>query len=97
MGRAVFTGRVTLSGHVLPKIDPLMIAQGRTTIALLILAPLLLLRNRTALRVRGSHLLQFLPLGILGLAASNYFYYLAIERTSATISMPLASMPNHSR
>ncbi len=89
MGRAVFTGRITLSGHVLPKIDPLMIAQGRTTIALLFLAPILLLRNRSALHVRGSHLLQFLPLGILGLAASNYFYYLAIERTSVATAIVL--------
>jgi drug/metabolite transporter (DMT)-like permease len=89
MGRAVFTGRITLSGHVLPKIDPLMIAQGRTTIALFVLAPLLLLRNRQAFRVRGSHLLQFLPLGILGLAASNYFYYLAIERTTVATAIVL--------
>ena len=89
MGRAVFTGRITLSGHVLPKIDPLMIAQGRTTIALLVLVPLLVLRNRQALRVRRSHLLQYLPLGILGLAASNYFYYLAIERTSVATAIVL--------
>jgi DME family drug/metabolite transporter len=89
MGRAVFTGRITVSGQVIPKIDPLMIAQGRTTIALLFLAPILLLRNRSALRVRGSHLLQFLPLGILGLAASNYFYYLAIERTSVATAIVL--------
>ena len=89
MGRAVFTGRITLSGHVLPKIDPLMIAQGRTTIALLVLAPILMLRNRSALRVRGFHLLEYLPLGILGLAASNYFYYLAIERTSVATAIVL--------
>ncbi len=89
MGRAVFTGRITLSGHVIGKIDPVMIAQGRTTIALLLLAPFLLLRNRSALRVRASHLLQFLPLGILGLAASNYFYYLAIERTSVATAIVL--------
>jgi drug/metabolite transporter (DMT)-like permease len=89
MGRAVFTGRVTLAGHVLPKIDPLMIAQGRTTIALLILAPILLLKNRPALRVRGAHLIQFLPLGGLGVAASNYFYYLAIERTSVATAIVL--------
>ena len=89
MGRAVFTGRITLAGHVIPKIDPLMIAQGRTTIALFILAPLLLLRNRAALQVRTSHLAQFFPLGVLGLAASNYFYYLAIERTTVATAIVL--------
>ena len=73
----------------LGKIDPLMLAQARTTIALLVLAPILLLKNRSALRVRGSHLVQFFPLGILGLAASNYFYYLAIERTSVATAIVL--------
>jgi drug/metabolite transporter (DMT)-like permease len=89
MGRAVFTGRITLAGEVLPKIDPLMIAQGRTTIALLVLAPFLLLRDPQALRVRGSHLVKYLPLGIVGLAASNFFYYLAIERTSVATAIVL--------
>jgi drug/metabolite transporter (DMT)-like permease len=89
MGRAVFTGRITLFGHVVPKIDPVMIAQGRTTISLLVLAPLLLLRNRGALRISFSHLLQFSLLGILGVAASNYFYYLAIERTSVATAIVL--------
>jgi len=89
MGRAVFTGRITFMGESLGKIDPLMLAQARTTIALLVLAPILLLKNRSALRVRGSHLAQFFPLGILGLAASNYFYYLAIERTSVATAIVL--------
>ena len=93
MGRAVFTGRVTIAGHVVPKIDPLMIAQGRTTIALLILAPFLLIRNRSALKVRGWRLAQFFPLGVLGLAASNYFYYLAIERTSVATAIVLQMSP----
>jgi len=78
-----------LAGHVLPKIDPLMIAQGRTTISLFVLVPLLLLRNRPALRVSRYHLAQFFLLGILGLAASNYFYYLAIERTSVATAIVL--------
>jgi drug/metabolite transporter (DMT)-like permease len=89
MGRAVFTGRITIAGHVVPKIDPLTMAQGRTTIALLVLVPLLLLRNRAALRVQRAHLVQFFPLGVLGLAASNYFYYLAIERTSVATAIVL--------
>jgi drug/metabolite transporter (DMT)-like permease len=89
MGRAVFTGRITVAGHFVGKIDPVMIAQGRTSIALLLLAPYLLLRNRAALQVRGTHLAQFFLLGIFGLAASNYFYYLAIERTSVATAIVL--------
>ena len=89
MGRAIFTGRVAIGGQHLGKIDPLIIAQSRTTISLLVLAPVLLLRKRSALRVRGTHLLQFFLLGIVGLAASNYFYYLAIDRTSVATAIVL--------
>ena len=89
MGRAVFTGRITVAGHFVGKIDPVMIAQGRTTISLLILVPILLLRNRSALRIEPRHLARFFWLGVLGLAASNYFYYLAIERTSVATAIVL--------
>jgi drug/metabolite transporter (DMT)-like permease len=84
----MFTGR--FSGlHALRPIDPLILAQSRTTVALLILAPILLAKNRPSLRLRGSHLFQFFLLGILGLAASNYFYYLAIERTTVATAIVL--------
>ena len=53
------------------------------------LAPILLLRNRSSLRVRGSHLVQFFLLGILGLAASNFFYYFAIEKTTVATAIVL--------
>ncbi len=89
MGRAMFTGRFTGGTHVLAPIDPLVLAQSRSTIALLILAPILALKKRSALRVRRSHLLQFFLLGILGLAASNYFYYFAIEKTTVATAIVL--------
>ena len=89
MGRAVFTGRVTILDQYLGKIDPLMLAQARTTIALLVLVPILLLKSRSSLKVTGKHLARIFPLGILGLAASNYFYYLAIERTSVATAIVL--------
>jgi drug/metabolite transporter (DMT)-like permease len=89
MGRAMFNGRFSGGAHLLRPIDPLILAQSRTTVALLILAPILLLRNRAALRLRGSHLVQFFLLGILGLAASNYFYYLAIEKTTVATAIVL--------
>jgi drug/metabolite transporter (DMT)-like permease len=89
MGRAVFTGRLLGGGQVLRPIDPLILAQSRSTIALLVLLPILVLKNRSSLRVRSSHLGQFFLLGVLGLAASNYFYYLAVEKTSVATAIVL--------
>jgi drug/metabolite transporter (DMT)-like permease len=89
MGRAVFTGRVTIGHESLGKIDPVMLAQARTTISLLVLAPILLLRKPAALRLRASHLVQFFILGVIGLAASNFFYYFAIEKTSVATAIVL--------
>ncbi len=89
MGRAIFTGRLSGGAHVLGAIDPLMLAQARSTISLLILAPILLLRSRPSLGVRGNHLAQFFLLGILGIAGSNYFYYFAIEKTTVATAIVL--------
>jgi len=89
MGRAVFTGRATIADHYLGKIEPLMLAQARTTIALLVLAPILILRKRSVLSLHASHLVQFFILGIVGLAASNFFYYFAIEKTSVATAIVL--------
>ncbi len=89
MGRAMFTGRFSGVAHALHPIDPLILAQSRSTIALLILAPLLLVKQRSALTVRKGHLAQFFLLGILGLAGSNYFYYLAIEKTTVATAIVL--------
>jgi drug/metabolite transporter (DMT)-like permease len=89
LGRAVFTGRLFAGGQALRLIDPLILAQSRTTISLLILLPILLLKGRSSLRVRSRHLVQFFLLGILGLAASNYFYYFAIQKTSVATAIVL--------
>jgi drug/metabolite transporter (DMT)-like permease len=89
LGRAMFTGRFSGGAHVLRPIDPLILAQSRSTIALLILAPILYFTRRSALSVRKSHLAQFFLLGILGLAGANYFYYFAIEKTSVATAIVL--------
>ena len=88
MGRAMFTGRFG-GAHALRPIDPLILAQSRGTIALLILAPLLLVRQRSTLSVRKSHVAQFFLLGILGLCGANYFYYFAIQKTSVATAIVL--------
>lgn len=84
----MFTGRL-LAGAQLRPIEPLILAQSRTTISLLVLVPLLFLRRRSALQVRPAHLAQFFLLGIAGVAASNYFYYLAIQRTTVALAIVL--------
>ena len=79
-------------GQALRPLDPLILAQSRTTIALLILLPILLLKARSSLRLRRRHLVQFFLLGIFGLAASNYFYYFAIQKTSVATAIVLQNV-----
>ncbi len=70
-------------------IDPVILAQSRSTISLLLLAPILLLKSRSSLRVRGNYLVQFFLLGIFGVAASNFFYFYAIEKTTVALAIVL--------
>jgi hypothetical protein len=46
-------------------------------------------RGASALRVPGRDLVRFFLLGILGVAASNYLYYLAIQRTNVATAIIL--------
>ncbi len=88
LGRAAFTGHLLPGGVALGKIDPLILSQSRATLSLAVLLPILLARRgATALRVPGRDLLQFFVLGVLGVAASNYFYYLAIQRTNVATAI----------
>ena len=89
LGRAAFTGRL-LHGQVLRPIEPLILSQSRTTFSFLLLLPvLLILRGRRRLTVPASDLARMLLLGVLGVAASNYFYYLAIQRTNVATAIIL--------
>jgi DME family drug/metabolite transporter len=87
LGRAAFTGR--LPGlHQVNAIDPLILSQGRATFSFLVLLPILmLLRGRHGLRLPVRDLSQLFLIGILGVAASNYFYYLAIQRTNVATAI----------
>ncbi|MGA7291202.1 MAG: DMT family transporter [Terriglobales bacterium] len=90
LGRAAFTGRLLPGGASLEKIDPLILSQSRTTLSLAILLPVLLVRRGpSALRIPARDVLQFFILGILGVAASNYLYYLAIQRTNVATAIIL--------
>ncbi|HUB01629.1 MAG TPA: DMT family transporter [Terriglobales bacterium] len=93
LGRAAFTGRIPLGGgpiRSLAHIDPLIISQSRVTLSLLVLLPLLIARRgASSLKVPARDLLQFFLLGVLGVAASNYLYYLAIQRTNVATAIIL--------
>jgi drug/metabolite transporter, DME family len=90
LGRAAFTGRLLPQGRTVAPIDPLILSQSRTTFSLLVLLPaLLLLRGSHRLRLPKRDLVRMFLLGILGVAASNYFYYLAIQRTNVATAIIL--------
>ncbi len=89
LGRAAFTGRL-VTGHALPPIGPLILAQTRVTLALLVLGPVLLARRGAAgLSMSRADFGRALLIGVLGVAASNYFYYLAIQKTNVATAIIL--------
>jgi len=84
----VFTGKLALAGQLQHPIDPLILSQTRTSFSLLVLLPLLVgWRGWQRIKVPASDLMQCLGLGVLGVAASNYLYYVAIQRTSVAIAI----------
>jgi drug/metabolite transporter, DME family len=83
LGRAAFTGR---SG--VPAVDPLILAQCRTTFSFLIFLPTIAsIRGLGALRLPIRDFLYLAAIGIFGVAASNYFYYLAIQKTNVATAI----------
>ena len=89
LGRAVFTGKLPLAGETTHPVDPLILSQTRTSFSLLVLLPILAGRGGDGIRLPARDLLQCLVLGMLGVAASNYFYYVAIQKTSVAIAIIL--------
>jgi DME family drug/metabolite transporter len=90
LGRAAFTGRLLSKEQALRSIDPLILSQSRTTFSFIVLLiALLLLRGWNRLRLPVSDFLRMFVLGILGVAASNYLYYLAIQRTNVATAIIL--------
>ncbi len=89
LGRAAFTGRL-LSGHPVNPIEPLILAQSRTTISLLILVPILLVaRGARAFKMAWRDVGLCVLLGVAGMAVSNYFYYLSIQKTNVATAIIL--------
>ena len=88
LGRAAFTGRLASLSSNLRPLDPLILSQCRTTLSLLVLLPILLTRRgASSLAMPRSDIIRCMVVGILGVAASNYFYYLAIQRTNVAVAI----------
>ncbi|HWW16516.1 MAG TPA: EamA family transporter [Candidatus Dormibacteraeota bacterium] len=88
LGRAVFTGKLPLSSTALRPIDPLILSQTRTTFSLLVLL-LILVASQGWQRIKlpARDLAYCFLLGTLGVAVSNYFYYVAIQRTNVATAI----------
>jgi DME family drug/metabolite transporter len=87
LGRAAFTGRIP-GLHALRPIDPLILSQSRATFSFLVILPVLtLLRGGRRLRLPAADVRDIFLIGVLGVAASNYFYYLAIQRTNVATAI----------
>lgn len=86
-GKAIFSGRV-FAGHA--QISPLVLSQARTTFAVTVLAVFLLFRyGASFFGITRRDLAICALTGTLGLAGSNYFYYLAIEKATVAIAITL--------
>lgn len=87
LGRAAFTGRLP-GVHALQPIDPLILSQTRTTFSCwTLLAVVLVRRSWPIMQISRQDFGRLLLLGVLGVAASNYFYYLAIQRTNVATAI----------
>ena len=95
LGRAAFTGRLLHGGaaagqNTLAQISPLILSQSRVTFTFLaLLAILAASRGARRLRLPWVDVGRTFLLGTLGTAGSNYFYYLAIERTNVATAIIL--------
>jgi drug/metabolite transporter (DMT)-like permease len=88
LGRAIFTGKLPLGAAALRPIDPLILSQTRTTFSLLVLLPLLVAtRGWQRIKLPARDLAYCFLLGTLGVAVSNYFYYVAIQRTNVATAI----------
>jgi drug/metabolite transporter (DMT)-like permease len=86
-GKALFSGRL-FDGHA--RISPLVLSQARTTFAVLLLIGFLLARyGRAFFRIAARDFVLCVLVGTLGLAGSNYFYYLAIQKSTVALAITL--------
>jgi drug/metabolite transporter, DME family len=79
---------VPLGVAALRPIDPLILSQTRTTFSLLVLLPRLVVSGGwQRIKLPARDLAYCFLLGTLGVAVSNYFYYVAIQRTNVATAI----------
>jgi DME family drug/metabolite transporter len=84
-GKKIFNGGV-FSGHA--SISPVVLTQTRTCFTVLVLAPLLWLRfGRSIFKINRADLMLCALVGTLGVACSNYFYYLAVQKSTVSLAI----------
>ena len=77
-----------MSTTAIRPIDPLILSQTRTTFSLLVLLPLLVAsQGWQRIKLPARDLAYCFLLGTLGVAVSNYFYYVAIQRTNVATAI----------
>ncbi|MGH9518619.1 MAG: EamA family transporter [Terriglobales bacterium] len=86
LGRAMFTSRL---GLALAPISPLVLTQGRISLAAVLLLPFLCISRRGRIGLPRRDFWGAVSLGVLGMSSSNYLYYLAIQRTNVVTAIIL--------
>lgn len=87
LGKLAFNGGLVTGPTPL---GPLILAQTRTTFTLLLLFPLLhVMGKRAPEHVARRDVVLALTVGMFGIAGSNYFYYLAIQKTTVATAIIL--------
>lgn len=91
LGAAVVWGSLGIFAKFIYKydIDPVVLVSLRASIAFLTLLAILLVRDRSKLRVQRSHILFFAILGLVGVALNHASYFEALKRTTATTAVIL--------
>ncbi|HVH88164.1 MAG TPA: DMT family transporter [Terriglobales bacterium] len=85
LGKAVFNGASWVRGS---GIDALILSQTRSSYALLVLFPILLLiRGPGVLRASRRTLLMCTAMGVLGVCGANFFYYYAIAKSTVATAI----------
>lgn len=88
LGRAAFTGRLRAHGIAVETINPLILSQTRVTFSFIALLVFLFpSRGGNLFKLKLSEFWSLARLGVFGLAAANFFYYLAIQRTNVAVAI----------
>lgn len=84
-GKAIFNASL-FAGR--PLISPVVLTEMRTVFTVLLFGPFLLMRfGKSIFKIRKNDLLLCMLVGTLGVACSNYFYYLAVQKTTVYLAI----------